>query len=182
MPHIWWPQYFKCYPVGGKLGVTSDMAKHCHIFGGFNKSNFPCGLQLCGIFKHCVVFSNRAKYWVRGLQSCGIFKHCRVGAFKLNSLNFSPLLAILWYLQKSKALGGFDNLSFAPWPAILWYFSNSAKYLVASTNKKFYPFLTILLYFQILPHIERLQYIGWLRFYRVFVEFYRGFTGFCRVA
>ena len=147
----------------------------CHIFGGFNGLNLPVAGNL-------VVFSNRAKYWVRGLQSCGIFRHCRVGAFKLNSLNFSPLLAILWYLQKSKALGGFNNLSFAPWPAILWYFSNSAKYLVASTNKKFYPFLTISLYFQISPHIERLQYIGWLRFYRVFVEFYRGFTGFCRVA
>ena len=62
-----------------------------------------------------------------------------------------------------KILGGFNNLNFRPVASNPVVFSNIARYLVASNNKKFYPFLTILLYFQISPNIGRLQNIGGLQ-------------------
>ena len=103
-------------------------------------------LKLFPVACNLVVFSNIVTYLVssiiqifpRGWKSCCIFKY-------------------------GKILGGFNNLNFPPVASNPVVFSNIAKYLVASINEKFCPFLTILLYFQILPNIGRLQNIGGLQ-------------------
>ena len=134
--------------------------------------------------------------FVCGLQSCGIFKHCLVGGFKLKSLNFSPLsiaflvASIDWIFtvagnlvvpSKIEIIGWLQQLKLFPVACNFVVFSNIVTYLVSSIiqifprgwksccifkygkilggfkNFNFPPWPPILWYFQTLRNIWWLQ-------------------------